>query len=428
MIYGVDRFHGLIALLMVGRLAPSARRKFQELRLRRLVRHAYETVPYYRRLFDEYDLDPESIRTLDDLPRIPISSKQDLQAAGVSARLSRAFEKVRWFERTTSGSTGEPTVIRCTGWEESLVSLFRARSFWARRWRPWRRSVRLQLTVAGRGTPTWIKLLRRSLLQNEIFIDCLLPPEEIAVKLRHLQPVVLSGLPSILGRIADVLNPGELHRLRVIRVGGETATPEMLAWLRERFGAPVRQGYASHEFGQIAEQCPTSELLHVYEESIILEVLHQDRPAQPGEAGSVVGTALHSLGMPFLRYALGDLVRLGPPQCVCGRRGLTLAAVEGRSADLLQLPGRAPLHVFGLVRQFGDAFRWIAQYQVVQETPHAIRVVIKPRRTPSAEERAELLDRINKALQHRVAVELDLSGAIRREPSGKYRVCRGIHR
>ncbi|HRR57159.1 MAG TPA: hypothetical protein P5057_09330, partial [Acidobacteriota bacterium] len=113
MMRSVDRLHGLIALLPLHLVGPRARRSFQSLRLRRLVRHAYETVPYYRSLFDEHGLSPADIQGLEDLQCIPVSTKQDLQEAGVEARISLPYQGAKWFERRTSGATGEPMVIRC---------------------------------------------------------------------------------------------------------------------------------------------------------------------------------------------------------------------------------------------------------------------------------------------------------------------------
>lgn len=426
MMRSVDRLHGLIALLPLHLVGPRARRSFQSLRLRRLVRHAYETVPYYRSLFDEHGLSPADIQGLEDLQCIPVSTKQDLQVAGVEARISLPYRGAQWFERRTSGATGEPMVIRCTWWEESLVSCLRLKAFWRRGWRPWRRIARVQLRVAERRAPKWIARFQQSVLRNEGFVDCLLPPAEIADRLRRMQPYLISFLPGTALEVAEHVRPDDFPGLRLVHLGGETVTPEVIESVGRSFGVPVRQGYACHEFGQIAEQCPRSGLLHVLEEAVLLEVLCDGQAAGPGETGRAVGTALHSLGMPFLRYRLGDLVCVGPPSCSCGWKGMSLVSVAGRESDLLVLPDGRRLHVFAVVQVFGDAWDWIGRYQVVQERNNAVRLCLRPRRPPSAEEQTALKRRLQQVLGQGVDVELDLSGDIRREPSGKFRVCRSL--
>jgi phenylacetate-CoA ligase len=83
-------------------------RRLQEEKLRRLIDHAYRTVPYYRRRFDEAGITPNAIRSLDDLHRIPVTSKADLQHAGPEAITSSACSPDRLVLEHTSGSTGRP--------------------------------------------------------------------------------------------------------------------------------------------------------------------------------------------------------------------------------------------------------------------------------------------------------------------------------
>ncbi len=102
---------------------------FQCSRLRRLVSHAYEKVPYYRRLLDRQGLKPQDIRSLADLAAIPVTSRKDLQSLPAAEVCAAGLEPARLVVRPTSGSTGEPVRLRRTWFEERLLSVYRQRAF-----------------------------------------------------------------------------------------------------------------------------------------------------------------------------------------------------------------------------------------------------------------------------------------------------------
>ncbi|GAB4220129.1 MAG: phenylacetate--CoA ligase family protein [Acidobacteriota bacterium] len=412
-------------------LAPSALdflddlRSYQDRRLRRLVRHAWESVPYYRRLFEEHGLDPESVQGIEDLSRIPMSTREDYQQAGPDRLLSRRHRRSRLFQRSTSGSTGKPVTIRCTWFEESLVSALRAKAFWAQGVRPWHRVARVKLALSPRRPPGWVAWLSRLRVPPQAVIDCLLPPGEILQRLEKFRPHVIMSFPEVLAQAAELVRPGAFPRLGLVLVGGETVTPQALDRIRRGLGVAARQGYASHEFGQMAWECPQG-LLHVCGEAVLVEVLSDGRPVEEGQAGEVVATALHSLAMPFIRYRLGDLARLGPSRCPCGRPGMTLQEVAGRMADYLVLPDGRLVHPFQVIGSFRDAFTWIAQYQIVQETATRVRVRIRCLQPPDAGRLEWFRKRLVEVLGPEVCIKIEPDAEIAPAPSGKYRVCRSL--
>jgi phenylacetate-CoA ligase len=420
-----DRLETLWSLLPPGLESPEGMRSYQARRLRRLVRHAWESVPYYRRLFDEHGLDPESVQGLDDLSRIPMSTRETYQQAGPERLLSRRHHQARLFQRRTSGSTGKPVTIRCTWFEESLVSALRAKAFWAQGVRPWHRVARVKLALSSRRSPGWVAWLSRLRVPPQAVIDCLLPPREILRRLEGFNPHVIMSFPGVLAQVAELAPHGAFPHLRLVHVGGETVTPQALDRIRRGLGVAVRQGYASHEFGQIAWECVQG-LLHVCSEAVIVEVLSEGRPVGEGQAGEVVATALHSFAMPFIRYRLGDLARLGPSPCPCGRLGMTLQEVAGRMADYLVLPDGRLVHPFQVIAAFRDAFEWIAQYQIVQETATRVRFRLRCLQPPDAGRLDWLRRRLTEILGPEVSIEIEPDAEIAPAPSGKYRVCRSL--
>src|SRR5262245_41194346 len=100
----------------------------QNARLRRLIAHASANVPYYRNLFERHGVEPGQIRTIADLDRLPVTSRRDLQTAPPPALLASGVDPTRLIVHHTSGSTGEPLLVRRTWLEERMTSVFRMRA------------------------------------------------------------------------------------------------------------------------------------------------------------------------------------------------------------------------------------------------------------------------------------------------------------
>ncbi len=393
---------------------------FQAWRLRQLVHHAYSRVAHYRRLFDQAGLKPEHIRTLRDLERIPLTSRFDLQRLPARDVVARGFEPDRLAVHRTSGSSGEPLNIRRTGFEDRLLRAYRLREFFRLGLRLGDRWVAV---VSPRLTAT--QHYRKTGLLRYEEIDCRWPPERILSRLREAPPDVLRGYPGTLSWLAGYLTDSDRERIRprFITTGAETMTSDMRAAIREGFRARVSDFYGSFEFNMIASECLSSGLYHVSDQSVIVEVLRDGRPAAVGEEGELVGTALHSWAMPFIRYRLGDLVSRGPDRCICGAPNLTLAEVHGRVVDRFSFPGGHSVHPYTLVRVILSNGGWVRRFQIIQETVQLIRVklVALPGEDPPAGGLADIRRILSERLGTEVLVEVDVVDQIPAAPNGKFR-------
>ncbi len=393
---------------------------FQSKRLRELVRHAYERVPFYRRRFDEAGLRPEQIRGLEDLGRIPLTLRADLQDATAEDLLARGVDSRRLCNHLTSGSSGAPLNIRRTWFEERLLQAWRLRVMGALGFRVTDRRAAV-VTARGVGHPLYTRL---GLLRYEE-LHCLWPPERILERLREIRPDVLRGYPSTLSWLAGLLTEADrdLIRPRFVTTDSEMMTPDMRSRIVEGFGAPVIDFYDSHEFNLIAAECPGHGAYHVSDASVIVEVLKNGREAGPDEEGEVVGTALHSWAMPFLRLRLGDVVARAPGGCPCGAPNSALARVEGRLMERFVLPDGSSVHPYTLVSPLLRQAPWLRRFQIVQEQPGLIRVrmVALGNTIPSVETVAEAERMLEKNLGEGIRVRAELVDEIPAEPNGKFR-------
>jgi phenylacetate-CoA ligase len=158
-----------------------------------------------------------------------------------------------------------------------------------------------------------------------------------------------------------------------------------------------------------------------------VEVLRGGRPAKPGERGELVGTALHSFAMPFIRFRLGDVVTRGPQPCACGRPGSTLSAVQGRMIDYFRLPGGRLLHPYELSTVLlRELEPWIRQYQLTQEREDRVVLRVAPRGELPAERLARVREDLGRILGPGVTCAVATVPRIDVERNGKFRVSRSL--
>ncbi len=419
----------LSAVWRHGRAAGAELRLWQDARLRRLVSHAYESVPLYRRLFDRHRLHPRHVRGVRDLEIIPFIDKAELRRQSPSDLLARGHDPAELLEVRTSGSTGEPFSIRRTWLEDKLQYLVRLRAMQGLGIRPRDLVVAVGVQRPESGDSKLVgRTLRAFGLHSRVLLDGLVDPVHIAYELRRLRPDVLVGLPGMLNRLTSPELAGALEtvRPRLVVVGGEVTTPAMRARLGRTFNAPIYETYGSHECPLIAAECPWSGTLHACEDAVLVEVLRDGRPVEPGEQGEVVVTNLHAYAMPFLRYRIGDLATRAPA-CACGSPFTALGAVQGRMIDYFPLPDGRLLHPYEIVtRLVWGSQGWMRQYQLVQERRDSVVLYVVAETAPTEEQVAEVVRTVRPVLGDRVRFEVRPVDRIPFEATGKLRPSRSL--
>jgi phenylacetate-CoA ligase len=394
--------------------------EYQDARVAEVVRHAYERVPYYRALLERAGLGPEDVRGVADLPRIPATSKADLRSRPPREVCAGGLDPERLIVSTTSGSSGEPTVVRRTWLEQNLLHLFRLR---AHRELGVRLSDRVARVARVRETAPndrkWIGrgLARAGLLRTQR-VDIFRPPEEIARRLAELRPDIVRGYPGVLAEAADAALRARVSiGARLVLTGAETLTPDRRERIRAGFGAPVYDLYGCQEINLVAWECRDTGELHTCDDAAVVEVVRDGKPVAVGETGEVVVTALHSRSMPLLRYALGDRAVRGERACACGRPFSTLRGLQGRVLEYFTLPGGRRLHP----HQLGLLARraWVGQYRVVQEREDRVTFYVAPRLEPPQDALAVLGESAGALLGPDVELRVERVERIAPDPSGK---------
>ena len=355
--------------------APDELAARRDRRLSRLVRHAYDRVPYYRRLFDSAGVNIDEIRGADDLARIPITTKKDLQGLAPTEVTARGVDPTSCLSVRTSGATGVPLEIISRRADRSAFSPSFLSVYLAWGLKPWQRMTFFQVRPEVRYPRSWYErcgLFRRQILSSAD------PPEAWIEALRTRPPALLHGYALTLKLLASALRDRGVKDVRIpliVSTSGMLDDPGR-ALLEEVLGGRVVDIYASEEAGSvIAWQCPVCREYHLNMETLVVEILRDGRPAGPGEEGSVVITNLANYTMPFIRYEQGDVARVSTRSPSCGRGLPLMASVTGRSGDCVILPSGKKLtpHPFFIVL---DEAAGVGEWQLTQERVDFIRLTL----------------------------------------------------
>jgi phenylacetate-CoA ligase len=349
---------------------------FRDQRVRALVAHAYEFVPYYRALMDRNRIRPQDIQSVADLAHFPISRKDDFQGQSVTPFLDRRVDKTRLILHKTSGSTGQPLQIYRNWGEERIYGAYRWSVMAQYGYRPTARHAELEELQPQRNGDN--RLLHRAAAALGLFrqqrIQALQEPEAICREIGEFRPTVLSGYAGVLLRAAVALPDAIRDRLnlRFVAAHSDKLTAPMVQCISEAFRAPVFELYDAYETNVLAWQCPEHNVLHTADACAVVDLVDGSQSVGEGECGEVVLTALHSYSMPFIRYAIGDLATRAP-RCPCGRASAALRSVDGRTVEYFALDDGRVLHPYELYAAIPDN-TWIRQYQLLQLSLQSFRL------------------------------------------------------
>jgi phenylacetate-CoA ligase len=406
---------------------PAAVRARQHVALRRVVRHAMATVPYYRDLFARLRLCVEDITSVEDLQALPLLTKADIRTHAGALR-SDHYRHQPLTRKRTSGSTGVPLQVLL---DACGLAWKRACTLRADEWSGWRRGERVAKVW---GNPEYrhngVKgRLRNWLFDRAVHLDTLhMTPESLrsfADLLRRKRPALLFGHAHSVFLLADVF---QRHGLRDYKPKGIITTAMVLHdWQRRRieetFGCSVTNRYGCEEVSLIACECEAHRGLHVNADSVLVEIIRDGQRAPTGVPGSIVVTDLSNFAMPLIRYHIGDVGVLTDRVCACGRGLPLLESIEGREADYVVTADGRLVSGISLTENFAVLVPGIAQIQIVQEQVRRFRFrIVRDVTWGPASERtlAELVaERFGTGTRH----ECEFVEMIPQEPSGKYRFC-----
>jgi phenylacetate-CoA ligase len=406
--------------------SPRQLAELQNEKLRFMVKHAYETTRYYRELFDSNGLKPADIRSVEDLPKIPLLTKDMIKANYPDRLGSSSFRAKDVVECSSSGSTGEPVKYWMSLEEKGLMwgCIYR----W-RRWTGWdlgKKYVNFTniAEVALKNYPLLAAIEKK--LSRVLILDArLMNSTNIANyvdAIMKFDPYMLKGHPSTCYYMAKYMKEHDIKfDLKACVCNGETLYPFIREAVEERFGCGIHDDYGSEGI-ETAAQCRPDSKFHISSESVICEVVDEKGiPVPSGTAGRLLVTSLGKLAMPFLRYDTQDIASLSDELCSCGRGLPLLENIKGRVVDLSYSPSGKMISVYAFTPLFAVLSDQIDSWQVIHETPGQIVIKLVARGTLEKSLEDHIIAESHKYAGDDVDVRIDYVDDIPLTPSGKRR-------
>lgn len=410
------------------RLKRNTRRKrselvvLQEKKLRAIVRHAYDNVTFYHRLFESRGIQPRDIESFDDLKKLPVVTKRDVQE-NVDDMISSRVDLSKCVRMKTSGSTGVPlTVVKERGYlnfqhavslRQSLECGERLRDKVAQI--RWTGSASAQERAHNPKRPFYEKL---GFLRNEWILADRVPLEGIVSFMSNYKPDVVVSYPALLQLIAERMR-NTIHP-RLVFSTAEILGKQTRALIKESFGSNIIDSYGCVEAGDIAWECPdTHDGYHINVDSVIVEFVKDEKTVAPGEEGEIVITNLSNYAMPFIRYKLGDSGSLGCEECSCGRTLPLMHVLSGRSNDFIVLPDG---------RRFPPWFFWnmidytgVTEFKIAQERIDLVRIWLKVPKGYEKNQVERTMAGLRSVFGEGVSTKIEIVDEIPRDNTGKLR-------
>ncbi|HEX7009670.1 MAG TPA: hypothetical protein VF184_06785 [Phycisphaeraceae bacterium] len=395
-------------------------RQVQWRKLRGLVAHAYESIPFYRQQLDQAGVRPDDLRSLDDLSRLPVIRKADLQAAEPDSLISRRYRKEDLVREQTSGSSGRPFAM----YFDTAYRLVRKALFMrALKSCGYRLGQRMLFVTShhhrDKKVPAWT---------GWRYVSYKDAPEDNLRVLNEYRPRLVYGWVTPIRRMAQVARERGIavHRPAAMVTTAETLDAPTRQLLEETFGCPVYEIYGLTETGTLAWRSPAWQGFRISHESLIVEFAPAD---DGGPARRLIVTNLALWTMPFIRYDTDDLAV--PAQAAGNGQMPYLERVEGRLVDCVRLADGRVILPFQLTMAMEEV-PGVVRYQIRQDDlgHFTIRYEAKVNGSSDQGPTVEAIRRVMRGvLGEAVEVEAKLEKSLDPPPGRKFRVvesCLGV--
>lgn len=318
--------------------------KLQIERLKQTVRHCMNS-PFYKKKFEEMGITPDDIQTLDDVRKLPFTTKQDLRDQypfGIAS--VPVSECVRL--HSSSGTTGHPVVVVHSARDLDQWANAVARCMWMVGCRPedvfqntsgygmFTGGLGFQYGAEKMGMLTVPAAAGNTRRQIKFFTD--------------FGTTCVHAIPSYASRIYEVMqqegiDPRRDTKLKTFFIGAEPHSDEQRKRIEDLLGIKAYNSFGMSEMmgPGVAFECKEQNGMHIWEDYFIVEIVNPKtlEPVPDGEIGEMVLTTINREAMPLLRYRTRDLTRILPGECPCGRHHKRIDRMKGRSDDMIVLRG-----------------------------------------------------------------------------------------
>ena len=406
----------------------------QEKQLRHMITFCYENVPYYRNLLKSLKLQPNEIKTVGDLEKLPILTKDIIKQHWEEFKPAN-LSGMKYYNHATGGSTGTPFTYRVSKNDRFLSGALLYRGWGYGGYELGDRTIFLAGSSLGFDTKsrltTFVHETARNLRKLSSFDMGEDEMREYSQTINSFKPKIIRGYASSIYFFARWLEENQISipSPEGVFTTAEKLFPHMRETIGDVFDCDVYDNYGLNDGGISAYECSEHAGLHIDTERSIMEVVDGDGLAVDSGEGQILATSLHNYAMPFIRYSTGDIGTLLDSRCVCGRGSLLLGDVIGREKEFLTTPQGQYVHgaaLFNLIfhtlenTDFPDIVNKVREFQVIQKEADKLNIVFAcDEILPDS-----VLEFIQSAIQKRFVgwhIEFQFVDAIDRSRAGKYK-------
>jgi phenylacetate-CoA ligase len=403
-------------------------REIQNKGVKEMIRHAYETVPFYREQMREKRLQPEDFQTAEDLAQLPMVDRSFVKENNALFRSSKFPDELCTRLDSGSGST--------THWDlaaslKRLSIAERDRVVWLKLATPRGRTRQLYL-LPDTGSSLKIRkffdsqVVTPRFVVERFYVDPKLPFDAVAEQIEQLRPDVVFSYGSYLEQFSRYLrNQRQSDGMPKLWVyGADTLTEPWRETVQREMSCRVIAQYSSTECGRIGFECEHQQGYHLNMDVCHLRTVREDGSnCADGEVGQVVLSNLLNRATVLLNYLQGDLAEFTNDACACGRTLPRLTRLYGRVSDVVVMADGQKLPVTVLLGHLALQLQAPLQFQIQCVSPGRVlfRVALSERTDRDAFQHA-LLERFNSVYGNRASAEVRFVSNIARLPRGKFEI------
>lgn len=392
-------------------------KSLQEKRLRSVIKYSYEEIPLFHSKCKNACVRPEDIKTVDDLVKIPFTTKAEIQANFPNGVVARQVDLSKCWKPRTSGSTGRPLTMIYDIAAEDFEKATALRPNLTCGQKPWDNWGSIS-SPAHIGEMKWFQKLGLFRMDRISLFDT---TDYQIRRLRKLDVDILGGYASSIYLIAKELvrkKKDGIHP-KLVFTTAEVLTENMRKIIDSAFRLKLLDQFGCVEFGRTAWECTEHAGYHMDMESVVMEFIRDGEQVGSNESGEIVYTSLYNYAMPLIRYRIGDVGVPSDEMCPCGRGLSLMKRLEGRTDAFIKIPsGRvfSPIIWTVMLRPYD-----INQFKVIQEKIDKINVLLVPNISFTEEKLLIIKNDIKNVLGQEVEIDINQVEKISREKSGKIR-------
>ena len=398
--------------------------KLQLKRLKNLMKHAKDNVPFYNKMFKKFNFKPEDIKNINDLNKLPILTKEIINN-NFNDLYARNYPKEKFILSSTGGSTAAPMKFYIDNkWE--ACSMAAAHRSWS--WAGYKLGDKIAYLWSA---PQDLKVTNnidkfRNYLLKTILLDAFDLTEENMNKyvkiLTKFKPKVINTYSSVIFTFSEYIKKMGIDTIKPKAI---LTTADMLydyqrKSIEEVFNCEVFDYYSGRDTTLQAAECQEHFGYHLSIENAVVEFIKENEHVAPGETGNLIITDLCSYAMPFIRYEIGDLGIPLDERCPCGRNLPIMKSLEGRTYDyILTSDGRLLSGIFFHSILVYYKIQGIKEFQIIQKTKDRIIVIIVKNEKENTEDINRFISLIKKNVGEKIKIEIKYVSSIKRTPTGK---------